>query len=86
MRLDLQSGEEDGGGGGLGEGGGPLEGMIEVLVAGSRAPPREVRGVSQGFLDGEFFLLGGTVLRERLILSLSPRLGVPSHSSKLPHR
>lgn len=46
MRLDLRSGEGD-------DGGGPLEGMIEVLVAGSRAPPKEVKGVSQGFLDGE---------------------------------
>ncbi|KAM0803546.1 hypothetical protein BDR22DRAFT_839071 [Usnea florida] len=30
---------------------GPLDGMIELLVANSEAPPREVKGVSQGFLD-----------------------------------
>lgn len=32
---------------------GPLDGMIELLVANSQAPPKEVKGVSQGFLDGE---------------------------------
>lgn len=30
---------------------GPLDGMIELLVANSQAPPKEVKGVSQGFLD-----------------------------------
>lgn len=34
-------------------GDGPLDGMIELLVANSQAPPKEVKGVSQGFLDGE---------------------------------
>ena len=33
---------------------GPLDGMIELLVANSQAPPKEVKGVSQGFLDGEW--------------------------------
>lgn len=55
MRLDLRGGEGD-------DGGGPLEGMIEVLVAGSRAPPKEVKGVSQGFLDGEFVEKAGGLL------------------------
>ena len=32
---------------------GPLDGMIELLVENSQAPPKEVKGVSQGFLDGE---------------------------------
>lgn len=67
MRLDLRSGDGEGGGG-EGAGGGPLEGMIEVLVAGSQAPPKEVRGVSQGFLDGEFVF----VERERERLSCTP--------------
>lgn len=31
---------------------GPLDGMIELLVENSQAPPKEVKGVSQGFLDG----------------------------------
>lgn len=35
-------------------GDGPLDGMIELLVANSQAPPKEVKGVSQGFLDGEW--------------------------------
>lgn len=33
---------------------GPLDAMIELLVANSQAPPKEVKGVSQGFLDGEW--------------------------------
>ena len=32
---------------------GPLDGMIESLLTDAEAPPREVKGVSQGFLDGE---------------------------------
>ena len=35
--------------------------MIESLIAEADAPPREVKGVGQGFLDGEllaFFLVG----------------------------
>ena len=36
-----------------GDGAGPLEGMIELLVANVQSPPKEVKGVSQGFLDGE---------------------------------
>lgn len=38
---------------------GPLDGMIELLVANSQAPPKEVKGVSQGFLDGECLLREG---------------------------
>ena len=34
-------------------GDGPLEGMIESLLAEAEAPPRQVQGVGQGFLDGE---------------------------------
>ena len=30
---------------------GPLDGMIESLISESESPPREVKGVSQGFLD-----------------------------------
>lgn len=33
--------------------GGPLDGMIESLFADAEMPPKEVKGVSQGFLDGE---------------------------------
>ncbi len=32
---------------------GPLDGMIESLFEGAEMPPKEVKGVSQGFLDGE---------------------------------
>ena len=32
---------------------GPLDGMIESLFADAEMPPKEVKGVSQGFLDGE---------------------------------
>jgi len=32
---------------------GPLDGMIESLLEDAGTPPREVKGVSQGFLDGE---------------------------------
>ena len=35
---------------------GPLDGMIESLIAEAEAPPREVKGVGQGFLDGEFLV------------------------------
>ena len=44
----VDSGEEDG----------PLEGMVEWLISNAETPPKEVKGVSQGFLDGEwgFFL------------------------------
>lgn len=31
---------------------GPLDGMIESLFEEADAPPKEVKGVSQGFLDG----------------------------------
>lgn len=51
--------------------------MIEVLVAGSRAPPKEVKGVSQGFLDGEFFFFPRGRGREGVdffCLSAAPRL------------
>ena len=34
--------------------GGPLDGMIESLFADAEMPPKEVKGVSQGFLDGEW--------------------------------
>ncbi|KAK0515185.1 hypothetical protein JMJ35_002564 [Cladonia borealis] len=34
-----------------GEEGGPLDGMIESLFQDAEMPPREVKGVSQGFLD-----------------------------------
>ena len=37
-----------------GEEGGPLDGMIESLFQDAEMPPREVKGVSQGFLDGEW--------------------------------
>lgn len=33
--------------------GGPLDGMIDSLFADAERPPKEVKGVSQGFLDGE---------------------------------
>lgn len=33
----------------------PLEGMIEALLSEADMPPKEVKGVSQGFLDGEFY-------------------------------
>lgn len=36
---------------------GPLDGMIESLLADAETPPKEVKGVSQGFLDGESALL-----------------------------
>ncbi len=32
---------------------GPLDGMIESLFADAEMPPKEVKGVSQEFLDGE---------------------------------
>ena len=32
---------------------GPLDGMIESLFQEAEVPPKEVKGVSQGFLDGE---------------------------------
>jgi hypothetical protein len=31
---------------------GPLDGMIESLFEEAEMPPKEVKGVSQGFLDG----------------------------------
>lgn len=34
-------------------GDGPLDGMIESLFSDADAPPKEVKGVSQDFLDGE---------------------------------
>ena len=34
--------------------GGPLDGMIESLFADAERPPKEVKGVSQEFLDGEW--------------------------------
>lgn len=48
-------GREDGGDGG--EGRRLLEELVEGLMRGARDPPREVRGVGQGFLDGEGFFL-----------------------------
>ena len=37
---------------------GPLDGMVEWLISNAEAPPKEVKGVSQGFLDGEWFYKG----------------------------
>lgn len=34
---------------------GPLDGMIESLFEEADMPPKEVKGVSQGFLDGESY-------------------------------
>lgn len=34
---------------------GPLDDMIELLVENAQVPPKEVKGVSQGFLDGEWW-------------------------------
>lgn len=45
---------------GQGEGG-PLDGMIERLFQDAEMPPKEVKGVSQGFLDGEWNLWGWVV-------------------------
>lgn len=51
-------------------GDGPLDGMIELLVANSQAPPKEVKGVSQGFLDGEL----ASPLPSRAVGSIAPLL------------
>ena len=49
---------------------GPLDGMIELLVENSQAPPKEVKGVSQGFLDGEFETLFSGRLGSCAVLAL----------------
>lgn len=62
------------------DGGGLLGRMIDALVRGAERPPKEVRGVSDGFLDGELEDRGSPILYPLL----PPRLPLPPSSKKNP--